>query len=367
MKSVTDTLKYKPDWPKAKERWVAFWDRQPTDRPCIDVRAGLNTEVPAPPRPPSTEGLWLDPDYVAEKSLREIETTYWGGEAVPASFHYLMMGWTLGCGPRMVFAENTIYHPALMSSIDETNKWDPGPNDPWRKKIEKVYQRVLDLAPGKFFVGYTGQLPVNDLFSLFRGVENLLMDLADDVGICRRRLQETLPRWIAATEYLRGLVQTRQPHDHVWSWPGLWSPEFVMMSQSDMSCMISETMFDEFVMPELNVIGERYGKVWYHVDGKGARRHVKRLLEQPYITAIQYVPSPDEPLNGPAHLDLYRQVQAAGRGLDLTVPAENVEFLIRHLRPEGLVLRTGAASPEAAEELLQNAVKWCGSHIHANI
>jgi len=62
-------------------------------------------------------------------------------------------------------------------------------------------------------------------------------------------------------------------------------------------------------------------------------------------------------------MDLYREVQEAARCLDLSVPVENVEFLVRNLRPEGLVLRTQAADREQADELLHQAVGWCGTHV----
>ena len=84
------------------------------------------------------------------------------------------------------------------------------------------------------------------------------------------------------------------------------------------------------------------------------------------MRAIQYVPGAGQPPNGPDYLDLYRQVQAAGRCLDIDVPIENVELLIRHLRPEGLVIRTYVAKPELADELLDKAVKWCGTHINSS-
>ena len=41
-----------------------------------------------------------------------------------------------------------------------------------------------------------------------------------------------------------------------------------------------------------------------------------------------------------------------------------MEFLIRHLRPEGLILRTCVKTQEQADELLDNAVKWCGTDVH---
>jgi len=36
---------------------------------------------------------------------------------------------------------------------------------------------------------------------------------------------------------------------------------------------------------------------------------------------------------------------------------------VRHLRPEGLLLRTSAASPEDADNLLENARRWCRAHV----
>ena len=123
--------------------------------------------------------------------------------------------------------------------------------------------------------------------------------------------------------------------------------------------MISESLFERFVMVEMDMLGDLYGRLWYHADG--CKRHLKTILSRLYMRAVQYTPSPQELPNGPAHMDFYRQVQRAGRCLDIEAPWENVEFLIRHLSPEGLALRTGAPTPDAAEELLHNARKWCGS------
>lgn len=62
-------------------------------------------------------------------------------------------------------------------------------------------------------------------------------------------------------------------------------------------------------------------------------------------------------------MDFYREVQAAGRCLDIAVPFENLEYLTRHLRPEGLVLRSDAPSAEHAEAVIAAATRWCGSHL----
>jgi len=356
----TQALKAKPDWPRACARWMAYWDMAETDRPCIDVRAPRPTRRPSPPQPESLEDLYFDADYIVQCWLRTMDGTYFGGEAVPTG-GFFMGGYALGCGDGAKFARDTVWHPVTMSSIDAPIGWHPGPTDPWRHKLDMVLNRLLDLSPGQFLVGYASQLMVNDLLMLLRGTDEFLIDLAENCDKCVRRLEEFLPLWIEQFEHYRKLVNARQA-GCVWGWPGLWHPKMVMVSQSDMSCMISPEMFERYVMREMNLIAERYGPLWYHLDGPGAIHHLNRLLCSSSIRVIQYVPGSGAQQNGPAWIDLYRAVQAAHRGLDLSVPREHMEYLIRHLRPEGVLLRTSVASEEEAQELLDNAVQWCGSH-----
>jgi hypothetical protein len=129
-----------------------------------------------------------------------------------------------------------------------------------------------------------------------------------------------------------------------------------------MSCMISPTMFDQYVVCELEAEAERYERLWYHLDGPRARHHLARLLSLPYVEVIEYTTGDGNPPNGPAYIDMYREIQAAGRCLDLEVPLENMEYLVRHLRPEGVILRTDVSSPAEADELIEKARRWAGSH-----
>ncbi|HUS48321.1 MAG TPA: hypothetical protein VNA25_29500 [Phycisphaerae bacterium] len=357
-------LKYKPDWPQACGRWAAFWEGQPTDRPCIAVGAPRPGAKHVPLLAPTTmTDRYFDPDYVAAQWRRQLETTYFGGEAVPTG-NVLMGMYALGCGPGVRFAEDTIWHPVTMRSIRGPLGWHPGQRDPWQTKMDRVLGRLLELAPGEFLVGHVCQVMANDLLPLLRGTEDFLVDLATDTDTCCRRLQEVLRLWWEQFDHFRGTVEARQS-GCVWGWPGLWHPREVMVSQSDMSCMISRETFDRYVMADLDCTGERYDVVWYHLDGWGAVHHLPTLLSRPYIRVIQFVSTEGQPPNGPAFIDLYRRIQAAGRGLDISAPMENMEYLIRRLTPERLFLRTQADSIEQAEELLHNARKWCGTHVRA--
>ena len=298
----TPGLTHKPDWEQAKARITAYWDRAAVDRPCIDVKAPLPTRLSAPPQPSNREDIWLDPDYVSAKWEHQFASTYFGGESVPVG-EVLLAGYATGCGPDVKFAETTIWHPVTMSSIDEPLGWWPGPDDPWRHKLTRLLNRLLDIAPGSFLVGYANQVPAHDLLMLLRGPSEFLLELAEKPARCVERMLEAYELHCENFEYLRGVVDARQGAC-VLGWPGIWHPTFVKTTQSDMSCMISGAMFDDYVLPELDRLGERYGTIWYHLDGPGA---------------------------------------------------------VRHLRPEGVMLRTRAESREQANELLHNAVDWCGT------
>ena len=136
------------------------------------------------------------------------------------------------------------------------------------------------------------------------------------------------------------------------------TPEPYAAMQSDISCMLSPEMYEQFVVPELDLVGRAFGNVWYHLDGQDAFQHLPRLLSLPYLRVVQFTPRADTAPNGPAHLDLYRKIQAAGKIVHIALPPENVEPLVRQLDPGLLCLDTGCRSIAEGEALLEAARRW---------
>lgn len=351
----------KPDWPKAQARWTAFWNREATDRPLLDFRAPSGKPLPPLPPPDRWETKYLDPDYVERQWLRTVESSYFGADGVP-TVGFLMGGYALGCDERVNFVENTVWHPHMIDRMVPPVNWHPGPNDPWRAKLDRVIDRLVAASRGKFLVGYTSQVPLNDLLMLLRGTDDFLMELVENTDDCVRCLEQVLPLWVENKEHIRSRIDPHQ-YGFVQGYPGSWSKSFVFMTQSDMSCMISPALFERWVLRELDLLSERYPVMWYHLDGPGAVKHLDALLARPYIRCIQYVPGAGQEPNGPAWAELYRRVQAAGRCLEVHAPRENVEWLARHLRPEGLLIRAGARTPQEADELVDLTRRWTGSHV----
>jgi hypothetical protein len=304
---------------------------------------------------------WLDPDYILTAGLQRLEGTHLGGEAVPTIGHF-MAGTTTGCGVSLHFYEGGISIRPSMTSMDQPLNWHPGPNDPWRPKVEAICHRLLDAAPGRFIVPCPGQYPHVDLLNMIRGNEDMLLDLITEQDQCAARLREIREPALEDFNHFRNLIDARQGDVGYVGWTGAWCRQFYLMSQADVAAMISPALFESLVLPELDWLAERLGPQNFHTCGY--KQHLDLCLSRSYIRVIQYSPNPKEPPNGPAHLEFYRHVQQAGRCLDLAVPFEHVEFLIRHLRPEGLFITTSAKSIAESDELIDRAVMWTGTHIN---
>lgn len=356
---------YKPDWARAQSRWDAFWALEAMDRPCMSVFAprpdGKKIQLP---ELKTEEDKWMNPEYVLANTLKNLEENYQGGEAAPCSGHF-MAGTTTGCNGHIRFYENCIDITPSMTSIDQSLNWHPGPQDPWRPRVDAICNRLLDEAPGRFIVKPPGQYPHIDLLNMLRGNENMLLDLAMYPEQCKARLLEMRAPAEENSNHFRQLIAARQVDAGYLSWTGIWCRQPFLASQADVAANISPEMFEEIVLPELDFLGERYERLHYHTCGY--KQHLELCLSRPYMRVIQYSPNPKEPGNGPAHLEFYQRVQKARRCLDIEVWPEHVEFLIRRLRPEGLHLAVHVKSIAEAEELLANAVKWCGADIHRSL
>lgn len=356
------TYRYKLDWPNAQKRWDAFWTLEATDRPCLSVLAprpdGRKIQLP---ELTCMEDKWLSPEYQLAKVLTHLEENHLGGEAVPHAIH-LMAGTTTGCGDRIYFHEGGISIRPSMATLDEPLNWHPGPDDSWRPKVDAIYTLLLDHAPGRFIVTPPGQFTHLDLLNMLRGNAETMLDLAMSPAQVKARLHEMRELSFENEAHFRRLVDARQGNAGYLSWTGIWRRTPFYCAQADAAACISPEMFEEFVLPELDAQGERYGHLHYHTCGY--QQHLSLCLSRPYMRVIQYSPNLKEPENGPAHLAFYRRVQKAGRCLDLSVGAGQLEFVIRHLRPEGLHISTTAKSVTEAEEILEHAVKWCGSDLH---
>ena len=219
-------MRYKLDWPEAKRRLTALWHGERLDRPCIAVLAPQPAETPTPvPEPAGEEARWLDPAYRVALARRSMESTWWGGEAIPSCLQ--LAGWVncLGGTPR--FDPDTIWFEARAVDFGQPSPFRHDPDNPWTGKY-RALMLALCGAAGRddFLVGGPGGLPANDLLSMHMGTQEFLFALVDH------------PEWMAeailtgARDQLqakRGVqAAIRERHDFWYGnagWMPFWAPE----------------------------------------------------------------------------------------------------------------------------------------------
>jgi hypothetical protein len=350
---------HKQDWPEARRRLTALWRGERLDRPCLAVRAPHPAPACAPaPVPADDQARWLDPGYVVADARRQLETTWWGGESLPS---VLMQGGWVNClGGEPKFSGETIWFTPRPVDFRQPSPFRHDWDGVWARKYRALLRAMCEAAGrNDFLIGSLGGLPANDLISMHLGAEVFLTALMDHPDWMADAILRGAREQAGVCRDLRAWVRER--HDFWYGnagWMPFWAPEPYNATQSDVSCMLSPEMFDRFIVPELDVHGEEYGALWYHLDGGDARQHLPRLLSRPYVRVIQYVPTLHEPPNGPGHLDLYRRIQAAGRIVHIDVPPAHVEPLTRALDPARLMLQTWCASRDEGERLLERSVEW---------
>ncbi len=354
-------IRHKPDWPEAQRRLTALWRYQRLDRPCVAVTAPQPPRDQLPPIPPPAdhEARWLDPDYRLAVMRQTLESTWWGGEAIPGMTP--MANWIVCLGGTPRFDAHTIWFETQTVDFSRPSPFRHAPDSPWMAKYRKLLL-ALCAAAGRddFLVGKPGGLPANDLLSMLMGTQEFLFALVDHPEWMAEAILAGARDQAQARRELQALI--RQSGHQFWyghaGWMGFWAPEPFATTQSDVSCMLSPEMFDRFVLPELELYAELHGPLWYHLDGGDAKQHLPRLLSLPFLKVLQYTPAPFEPPNGPGHLDMYRQIQAAGKIVHVQLPPANIEPLVRQLDPARLMLDTQVASRADGERLLEQCVQW---------
>lgn len=309
------------------------------------------------PVPETPEQFWTDPAYLAQAALANAANVYWGGEAMPSML--LMGGWTVCYGATPHFNWGTIWHDPIAIDWNNPPTFELNWQDPWLVRYLATYQTVLQAAGwDDFLVGQPCLLPGNDLLPAIMGNNEFLVNLLDRPEWMKQAILAIAKNQATLFHHFRKLASAHAfPYSNA-GWMPLWVPESYITTQSDVSCMLSAEMFDEFVLPELDALGREFNYVWYHLDGSRAFQHLPRLLSLPYLRFMQFMPEPDQPPNGPAWLDLYRRIQHAGKIVHIQVFPGDVEELVRHLDPGLLCLETSCSSVAEADELLAAAKRW---------
>jgi hypothetical protein len=351
-------MRYKHDWDKAKERLTAFWDREIIDRCCCAVFAheqGYGSMRSDPPADPSARlAYWTDPEQIISRYRRRMEGTVYGGEAFPQIFI------DLGAGGHAGFFKGAKYQ------FEDTVWFFPSHDDPDAISFDAnsfLFERTMALARayaadsgGDYIVSMPDCTGNADALSHLFGPETLLPLMLEEPDAVLRAFQKVEAAYEAAMRGVYDIVKDNNGGGSSIGWMSTWAPGMHAQMQADLSVMISNEMFEQFIMPELRAQCDFLDYPLYHLDGVEQLRHLDSLLSLEKLRAIQWTQvTGQKPCT--EYIPELRRIQEAGKGLLILVSPAQIRPLMENLSSRGLYLITAVNTKEDAEAILREVSK----------
>ena len=353
---------YKPDWEKTKQKFIEYWSRENHDRPLISItgrRQDAKESVIKDPE--NVRDRWLDFEYVLKKARESFENTWFGGEAYPCFNPNLgpdIIGAMLGCD--LEFGEYTSWSVHIVDNWQKFDHLKFDEENRWWKKIKRLTELAVQDAKGDYFVGITDLHAGMDALVSMRGPENLSTDLYDFPEEVKRANFQVLEVLKEAYDRLYNIAI--QNLDGTSNWAGIWHPGRWYITSTDFICLISPKMFEEFVLPELELELDWLDASIFHLDGPGALKHLDRLLEIPRLKGIQWVYGAGQP-TASHWIPMLQKIQDKGKLIQIDVKAGELGVMLEALRPEGVLYMVsndrpgsgGAFTEEEARDIMKRA------------
>jgi hypothetical protein len=353
-------LLYKDDWEEAKDRMRAFWAGEYMGRCGLAVCARRThaPDIPEPELPASLEARWMDLDYLTACNHYRHETTFYGGEAFPV-WHgrypgHKSLDTFLGSPTRL--AEETAWHEAILLEEDlDLSGLRIGEDNRFYRFTLAFLKRAVEESAGKSIPSLPAFGGSGDTLAALRGTERLLLDMAERPEQVRAADRFLIGLWEEL--YDRFYAILHEAAEGSTAWLEMWAPGKSYVIQNDFAYMISPRSFREVFLPSLEEQTRFLDQSIHHLDGEGNWPHAPALCELPRLRAIQIVPGDGKP-SALHYLPMLKQIQAAGKSLQLFLEPREVETALGELSARRLIIYTSCETEAEAQELLRKVEKW---------
>lgn len=307
-------------WEKIKNDYDMWWEHK-LDRPLINVQVEAYTpDRPQPKAPLLTQQTALDlswtPDELIDRIDYELSKIEYLGDAYPYfnmdCFGPGVLAAFLGAVPDNSSGQ-IWFHPAEEQELCDMH-FTYQPDNIWFSRIKDIYRAANRRWNGRVVMGMVDLGGVMDTLAIFRGTDNLLMDLYDEPDEVKRLVKELHQLWM---QYYGELCQVMEECNIGYSdWSRIFSSKRSYIIQSDFCFMISHDMFKEFIMDELIECTQQLENTIYHLDGPGELKHLDTIVQFPQLNAVQWVPGAGVPDQG-NWPEVYQKIHNAGKGIQL--------------------------------------------------
>jgi len=348
---------YKEDWDKTKKKYEEYWNRENHDRPLISILSPKQNIKKADFKmPENLKDRWMDTEYVIKKGRLNFENTFFGGEAYPILWPNLgpdIFGSIYGAN--IEFGENTSWAHPVISDWGKFGKLTFNESSTWYKNCIQMTKDMVEDSKGDYIVGITDIHPGGDGLVSLRGPENLCYDVMDEPEMVKEGVMELLNGFKKVMDEL--YLMTQKYQKGTTNWLGVWHPGMWYVPSCDFSCMISQEMFKDFILPELLEEINFLDASIYHLDGPGALKHLDTLLSIEKLNGIQWVYGAGQP-TASHWIPVLKKIQAAGKLIHVQIVPEDLDVLLQELNPEGVMYSTDCSSEEEARALLKKVENY---------
>ena len=353
---------------EARQRLEAFWAGSSLGaRPALHLTWRNPAFVPEPWRGSSVP---YDQDndsafqaYSARASLHE----HCLAEAVPRAG--ISFGSNVALFPALLgfpyqYESGTAWiHPVEELYRKPVPSFDPA--HPLMQKLEESLRQVATVVGDRAAViPPCWGLDCLTTLSLLRGAEQFCLDLMDEPETVLAWLEPARAYWRDLARHFVGTVRTLG-HSGGSSWLHTWAPGSFEAVQSDAAVLLSEDLFERFVMPELRAAAPCFDYTLYHLDGTSQLRFLDQIATVPNIRGIQWNPEPGENhIENPRWLETFRRIRQKGLLVQFNFwesrTVDQILAVVRALGPDGLMFALPPFDSEAeAMAALEQLEKEC--------
>ncbi len=334
----------KPDFSEAAARMDAYWHGEMLNRPVLIAstpKPGYAFQEGSSYHDRAVSG---DLDIILYNALHNARGLDYLGESMPAcwmsfgtheiaSFFGAEIVWTEGSGDT-TWAKPMVqdWNDFLPLHFDEEN-----PN--WQRML-RFYRRSAEIFQGEvlpFPIDFHSNM---DLLLSLRGDEQLCYDVYDCPELIDRAME-------GARETFRRLwegVTKAGKMDEYGYWFDAYGRESTCVLACDYICMISKEMLHRWFVPTIEYEASFIDHVIFHWDGPGALRHFDDIMNIQKIHTVAFVPNPFEKHS--QYLDLYRNVQAHGKGVVFGGTPDEIRSVFHELDPARTIYKPSVQSAE---------------------
>lgn len=347
----------KPDLNKVIERFEAWWLGEIVDRPVVTMNLRQSPAAVPPSHHPTHRDRWLDIEYMIEVAQARSRQVFLADNLPIAMPNLGPEACATPYGAEIDFEATTSYARPVASNCGEVINATPDFGNFYWQHLLRQADALIENGKGRWITGLPDFHLSGDLLAALRDPQDLLMEMAEDLDSVQSAIQHLEKHVNAIYESFYSKIEAAGLPTVTWLPCVHWGRALV--SQCDLICMVSPSMFQRTILPALEAEMASMERAIFHLDGPKALVHLDALLEIKPMHAVQWAYGAQ---NGPAAkwIDVYKKIQAAGKSMQILCEGvDDALAVMEHLKPSGCWFALhGDYEHQQIEGFLKIAQQW---------